>query len=123
MVRVKRGKIKHRKRRKIRKLSKGFWGGRKLYRTAKETLMRSLAYAYRDRKVKKREFRRLWIERINAEARNHGLTYSQFMHGLRISGIELDRKILAHLAVTQPQDFQRLVEIARESLENAGLKS
>ena len=119
MVRVKRGKIKRKKRRKIRRLAKGYWGGRKLYRPAKETIMRSLAYAYRDRKIRKRVFRRLWIQRINAAVRSHGLTYSRFMEGLKKAGVKIDRKMLAHLAVTQSEDFKQLVEISKENLKNA----
>ena len=116
-MRVKRGLIKNKKRRKLRKLTKGFRGGRKLYRTAKETVMRSLAYAYRDRKNRKREFRRLWIERINTAARKYGLTYSEFINGLKKSNIELDRKVLADMAVNYPQDFENLVEMAKKKVE------
>ncbi|NOZ64275.1 MAG: 50S ribosomal protein L20 [Caldiserica bacterium] len=113
-MRVKRGLIKSKKRRKLRKLTKGFWGGRKLHRTAKETVMRALAYAYRDRKVRKREFRKLWIERINAAVRAYGLTYSQFIGGLKKHNIDLDRKVLADMAVNYPVDFKNLVETVKK---------
>jgi large subunit ribosomal protein L20 len=107
----------HRRHKKYLDLAKGFRGGRsKLYRTAREAVERSLAYAYRDRKVRKREFRKLWILRINAAAREHGLSYSRFMDGLKKADISLDRKVLADLAVRSKEDFAALAELARNSL-------
>jgi len=103
-----------RRRKRILKQAKGFVGGRrKLYRTARETVEKSLQYAYRDRRTRKREFRRLWIVRINAAAREHGLSYSQFMHGLEQSGVQIDRRILAELAVHDREAFAGLVVTAR----------
>ena len=116
MPRVKRGNKKLLRRKKILKHAKGFWGARhKLYRTAKEAVERALAYSYRDRRQRKRDFRRLWIIRINAAARQNGLSYSQFMAGLKRAGSDLDRKILAELAVRHPETFAKLVQIAKES--------
>lgn len=112
-------KIKHsvatRKRKKrLLKKAKGYWGDRsKQYQQARRALMHALVYAYRDRRVKKREFRRLWITRLNAACRLEGITYSQFTHGLKKAKINLDRKILADLAVRDNQAFKKLVEIAR----------
>jgi large subunit ribosomal protein L20 len=112
-------KIKHsvatRKRKKrVLKKAKGYWGDRsKQYQQARRALMHALVYAYRDRRVKKREFRRLWITRLNAACRLEGITYSQFTHGLKKAKINLDRKILADLAVRDSQAFKKLVEIAR----------
>jgi large subunit ribosomal protein L20 len=104
----------HRRHKKYLDLAKGFRGGRsKLYRTAREAVERSLQYAYRDRKVRKREFRKLWILRINAAAREHGLSYSRFMDGLKKAEITLDRKVLADLAVRAKEDFARLAELAK----------
>ncbi len=101
-MRVKRGLASHRRHKKYLDAAKGFRGGRsKLYRTAREAVERSWMYAFRDRKVKKREFRKLWILRINAGARLHGLSYSKFMHGLTLAGISLNRKVLADLAVRE----------------------
>ena len=103
-----------RRRKRILKQAKGFVGGRRrLYRTARETVERSLQYAYRDRRTRKRDFRRLWIIRINAAARQNGMSYSTFMHGLQHAGIEIDRKILADLAVRDREAFAELVEAAR----------
>lgn len=113
-MRVKRGMAAHRRHKKYLDLAKGFRGGRsKLYRTAREAVERALAYSYRDRKTRKREFRKLWILRINAGARESGLSYSRFMNGLKKAGIQLDRKILADLAVRCKDDFARLVEMAK----------
>jgi large subunit ribosomal protein L20 len=96
------------------KLAKGYWGQRKnVFRRAKETVERALVYAYRDRRQKKRDFRRLWQIRINAAARLNGLNYSKFMGGLKKAGIELDRKVLANLAINEPEIFSKLVEIAK----------
>src|SRR5215210_4665051 len=112
MSRVKRGVTARRRHKKILALAKGYRGARsKLYKTANEAVMHALSYAYRDRRTRKRDFRRLWIQRINAAARQNGLSYSQFIHGIQSQGIELDRKTLAELAVYHPQDFARLAEM------------
>jgi large subunit ribosomal protein L20 len=112
-MRIKRGfKARHR-RQKVLKLAKGFRGGRsKLYRTAAGTLDRALRYAYRDRKVRKRDFRALWITRINAAARINDLSYSKFMHGLKLANVALDRKVLAELAVSDPTGFAQIAQLA-----------
>jgi large subunit ribosomal protein L20 len=105
------------KRRKILEEAKGYYGTKKSsYRRAKEQVQRSLKYAYRDRRVRKREFRKLWIVRINAGARANGLSYNEFMHGLKLAEIELDRKVLAELAVSDPTFFASLAEKARTAL-------
>src|SRR5271169_6046167 len=117
MPRVKRSTKARRRHKKILKLAKGYVGGRrKLYRQARETVERGLTYAYRDRKVRKREFRGLWIVRINAAARLNGLSYSQLMHGLKQASIGVDRKILADLAVRDPAGFQQFAEAAKAHL-------
>lgn len=117
MPRAKRGTKGLAKHRKIRKLAKGNVGGRrKLYRAARETIEKGLVYAYRDRRVKKREFRSLWILRINAAARLVGLSYSQLMHGLKKSGIAMDRKMLADLAMRDPSGFNAVAEVAKAQL-------
>lgn len=109
MPRVKRGTVRRAKRKKLLERAKGYYQTKsKLYRAAKEAVDRALVFAYVGRKRKKRDFRRLWIQRINAGAREHGLTYGQFMHGLKAAGITLDRKMLADLAATQPDAFARL---------------
>ena len=118
MARVKRGvnKIKHR--RKVMKLVKGFRASRRRnYRVANEALLHSLAYAYRDRRARKRDFRSLWIARINAAARREGLTYSRLMAGLKKSGVNVNRKALAELAVSDRAAFTRLLSLAKESLK------
>ena len=116
-MRVKRGMAAHRRHKKYIDLAKGFRGGRsKLYRTAREAVERSLVYSYRDRKVRKREFRKLWILRINAAAREHGLSYSRFMDGLKKADIALDRQVLADLAVRAKEDFAKLAELAKAKL-------
>ncbi len=117
MPRVK-GRVAHLKRKKkIMRAAKGARGGRsKLYKTAKENVERGLRYAYRDRRRKKRDFRRLWIVRINAGARLHELSYSRFMAGLKRAGVEVNRKLLADLAVRDPVAFGALVEVAKKSL-------
>ncbi len=118
MPRVRRGTKRAHKRRRILKLAKGFWGTRsKAYRIAKQAVDKALAYAYRDRRQRKRQFRRLWITRINAASRQHGLSYSRFIDGLKKSGSRLDRKVLADLAVHDPVAFGKLAEIAKASLE------
>ncbi len=114
MPRVKRGVTHRRKRARILKQAKGYYGGRsRLFKTAREAVERGWRYAYRDRKQRKRQFRALWITRINAAAREQGLSYSGFMSGLRKAGVELDRKILAELAVTDPKAFVDLVDLAK----------
>ncbi len=116
MPKAKSSVASRKRRKKILKLAKGYRGGRsKLYRTAKEAVARALQYAYRDRKVKKRDFRRLWIVRINAAARIHGLSYSQFMEGLKKAEINVNRKILADLAVKDASAFAQLAEIAKQN--------
>ena len=116
-MRVKRGMAAHRRHKKYLDLAKGFRGGRsKLYRTAREAVERSLVYSYRDRKVRKREFRKLWILRINAAARENGLSYSRFMDGMKKADIALDRKVLADLAVRAKEDFAKLAELAKSKL-------
>jgi len=117
MPRTKTNVQRTKRRKKILKQAKGFRGGRhRLYVPAKETLERALQYAYRDRRTKKRQFRRLWISRINAAARQHGLSYSKFMHGLKAAEIEIDRKLLAELAVNDPAGFAKLAETAKANL-------
>ena len=117
MTRVKRSLHAQKKRRKVLEQAKGYWGWKSShYRYAKEQVDRSLVYAYRDRKVKKRDFRRLWITRINAAARANGLSYNQFVHGLDRAGIELDRKILADLAVSDPAAFTAIADQAKAAL-------
>jgi large subunit ribosomal protein L20 len=111
MPRVKRGSKRRKRRAKILKLAKGYWGTRSTnYRTAKEAVEKSLLYAYRDRKTRKRDFRRLWIIRIKAAAELHGLSYSRFINGLKVLNVALDRKILAELAVNAPGTFGQLVQ-------------
>ena len=114
MPRVKRSVHARKKRRKVLEQAKGYRGTKhSSYRRAKEQVQRSLKYAYRDRRMRKREFRKLWIVRINAGARENGLSYNQFMHGLKLAEIELDRKVLADMAVTDPASFASLVEQAK----------
>ena len=121
MPRVRRGPTRAQKRRKILKLAKGYYGARsKAHRVAKEAVERAGAFAYRDRRQKKRQFRRLWVARVNAAARANGLTYSRLIDGLKKAGSDLDRKMLADLAVRDPRAFARVVEVAREALEKAG---
>jgi large subunit ribosomal protein L20 len=116
-MRVKRGVTAHRRHKKYLDLAKGYRGGRsKLYRTAREAVERALVYSYRDRKARKREFRKLWILRINAGARESGLSYSRFMDGLKKANIALDRKVLADLAVRCKDDFAKLVAMAKAGL-------
>ncbi len=116
-MRVKRGTTTHRRHKKYLAMAKGFRAGRhKLYRTAREAVERSLTYAYRDRKVKKREFRKLWIMRINAGVRQYGLSYSRFINALSKAGIELNRKLLADLAVKDKEAFAQIVEKAKTYL-------
>ncbi len=117
MPRVKGGYTTRQRRKKVLKLAKGYYGSKRtLYKTANEQVMRSLRYSYRDRKQKKREFRKLWITRINAAARNEGMSYSRLMNGLSRAGVEVNRKMLADLAVNDPQGFAKFVEIAKNEL-------
>ncbi len=116
MPRVKGGNVARKRRKKILKLAKGYFGSKhRLYKTAHEQVMHSLSYAYRDRKQRKRNFRKLWITRINAAARLNGMSYSKFMNGLKVAGIEVDRKVLAELAVSNPDAFSSLVETAKDA--------
>ncbi|MBR4360522.1 MAG: 50S ribosomal protein L20 [Clostridia bacterium] len=116
MARIKRAVNAHKKRRKVLKLAKGYWGSKsKQYRTASEQVRRSLRYAYEGRKMRKRDFRRLWIIRINAAARLNGMSYSTFVNGLKKKGIEVNRKMLADLAVNDAAAFAQLVEMAKEA--------
>lgn len=116
MSRVKRGNKRRIKRKKYLSITKGFYGFKKnLYRYAREAADRALLFSYRDRRRKKRDFRKLWITRINAAARLHDMSYSVFMNGLKQSGIELDRKSLAHIAVTDPDGFGALVQKAKQA--------
>jgi large subunit ribosomal protein L20 len=117
MARVKRGVTTHARHKKVIRQAKGYQGrGRNAYRVAIERVEKALQYAYRDRRVRKRTFRALWIQRINAGAREHGLTYSQLMNGLRKAGVELDRKVLSDLAVREPAAFKSLVDQAQTAL-------
>ncbi len=116
-MRVKRGFKAKRRRKKILKLAKGHRGGRsKLFRTAADAVDKALMYAYRDRKARKRDFRRLWIIRINAAVRMNNLSYSKFIHGLKLAGINLDRKVLAELAISDPPGFAQIANLASEQL-------
>jgi large subunit ribosomal protein L20 len=116
MPRVKGGPKTRHRRKKVLKMAKGYVGGRRrLYRTAVDAVHRALAYAYRDRRARKRDFRRLWITRINAAARLHGLSYSRLMDALKKAHLELDRKILADLAVSDPNAFSKIAEMAKAS--------
>ena len=118
MPRVKRAAHAHKKRRKVLEQARGYWGLKhSSYRRAKEQVEKSLVYAYRDRKTRKRSFRRLWIIRINAGARAHGLSYNQFLAGCRKANIELDRKVLADLAVSDPAAFGKIAEEAKAALQ------
>jgi large subunit ribosomal protein L20 len=116
MSRVKRSVHARKKRREVLSQTKGFRGeANSSYKRAKEALMKADAYAYRDRRNRKRDFRRLWITRINAAARAEGMSYGTFIHGLALAGVELDRKVLADIAVRDPETFRRFVERAREA--------
>ena len=118
MARVKRGVTTHARHKKVLELAKGYRGrGSTAYRVAIEKVEKALAYAYRDRRNRKRDFRGLWIQRINAGAREHGLTYSQLMHGLRLAGLGLDRKVLSDLAIREPEAFAAVVATARAALQ------
>ena len=117
MPRVKSNVARLKRKNKIMKLAKGYWGGRsKLWKAAKEAVERAQKYAYRDRRRKKGDFRRLWITRINAAARLHEMSYSRFMSGLKRAGVEINRKILADLAVRDAEAFRQLAEVAKKAL-------
>lgn len=117
MPRVKRGFKARRRRNKVLKLAKGFRGARsKLFRSATEAVDRALNYAFRDRKVKKRDFRALWITRINAASRDNGLSYSKLIHGLKKASVEIDRKVLADLAVSDPKGFSEIATVAKTQI-------
>ncbi len=117
-MRVKTGVVRTRRHKRLLKQARGFYSGRrKHFRKAKEQLERSLVYAYRDRRQKKRDFRRLWIVRINAAARLNGMNYSTFMHGLKLANIELDRKILADMAMNAPESFAKVADASKAALK------
>jgi len=114
MAKIKHSVATRRRKKRVLKKAKGFWGDRsKQFQQARRALMHALVYAYRDRRLKKRDFRKLWITRINAACRAHGITYSQFIHGLKKSKVALDRKVMAELAVQDAKAFEKLVKIAR----------
>jgi large subunit ribosomal protein L20 len=120
VARVKRGVTTHARHKKILNLAKGYRGrGSTAYRIAIEKVEKALRYAYRDRRNRKRDFRALWIQRINAGAREHGLTYSQFMHGIKLAGLDLDRKVLSDLAIREPEAFQAIAGSAHTALDSA----
>jgi len=117
MARVKRGVTSKAKHKKVLKAVKGQWGRRKnTIRVAKQAMEKAMQYAYRDRKAKKREFRSLWIQRINAAVRVHGLTYSQFIHGMSKTDLDLDRKMLSEIAISDPDTFKNIVDTAKSQL-------
>ena len=121
MARVKRGVTTHARHKKVLELAKGYRGrGSTAYRIALEKVEKALQYAYRDRRNRKRDFRALWIQRINAGVREHGLTYSQFMHGLKLAGLDLDRKVLSDIAIREPEAFAAIVSTARSALGRTG---
>ncbi|WP_059171361.1 50S ribosomal protein L20 [Bacillus sp. FJAT-27445] len=118
MPRVKGGTVTRKRRKKVLKLAKGYYGSKHtLYKVANQQVMKSLMYAYRDRRQKKRDFRKLWITRINAAARMNGLSYSRLMHGLKLAGIEVNRKMLAELAVSDAQAFAELANVAKQQYD------
>lgn len=120
MARVKGGARAHARHKKVIKQAKGYYGRRKnCFRTAVQAVEKAGQYAYRDRRAKKRDFRKLWIQRINAAARLHDLTYSTFMNGLKLSGIELDRKVLSDIAIREPEQFAAIAQTAATALEKA----
>ena len=124
MARVKRGVTAHARHKKVLGLAKGYRGrGSKVYRIALEKVEKALRYAYRDRRNKKRDFRGLWIQRINAGTREHGMTYSQFMHGVKLAGLELDRKVLSDLAIREPDAFAAVVAQAKGAIGEAQPKA
>ena len=116
MARVKGGIMSHKRRKKVLKLAKGYYGARhRLFRTAKQAVMKSGRYAFIGRKQKKREFRKLWITRISAACKMNGMNYSTFMHGLKVAGIEINRKMLSEMAISNPAAFTQLIEIAKKA--------
>ncbi len=118
MARVKRAVNAHKKRRKALKLAKGYFGAKsKQYRAASEQVRRSLRYAYIGRKLRKRDFRKLWIARINAGVRAYDMSYSRFINGLKVAGVEIHRKVLSDLAITDPAAFKQLVDVAKEAVK------
>ena len=118
MARVKRGVTTHARHKKVLELAKGYRGrGGTAYRVAIEKVEKALRYAYRDRRNRKRDFRALWIQRINAGVREHGLTYSQFMHGVKLTGLDLDRKVLSDVAIREPEAFAAIVATANAALD------
>jgi large subunit ribosomal protein L20 len=118
MARVKGGTVTRRRRKRVLKLAKGFYGSKHtLYKVANQQVMKSLMYAYRDRRKRKSEFRKLWITRINAAARQNGLSYSRLMHGLKLAGIEVNRKMLSELAISDAKSFTELANTAKAQLE------
>ena len=118
MARIKRAVNAHKKRRKVFKLAKGYFGAKsKQYRTAKAAVMRSQKYAYIGRRLKKRDFRRLWIARINAAARMNGLSYSRLINGLKVAGVDINRKVLSELAISDPAAFTALAEKAKQAVK------
>ena len=117
MARVKRAMNSRKKHKKVLKLAKGYYGGKsKLFKTANESVIRALRNAYVGRKLKKRDFRKLWIARINAAARMHDLSYSKFMNGMKLAGVEINRKMLSEIAINDPKAFAELVEVAKKHL-------
>ncbi|MFC2948614.1 50S ribosomal protein L20 [Virgibacillus sediminis] len=118
MPRVKGGTVTRRRRKRVLKLAKGYYGSKRtLFKTAKQQVMKSGQYAYRDRRQKKRDFRKLWITRINAAARNHDISYSKLMHGLKLAGIDINRKMLSDLAINDEQAFSQLADKAKTALK------
>ena len=118
MARVKRAVNAHKKRRKAQKLAKGYFGAKsKQYRAASEQVRRSLRYAYIGRKLRKRDFRKLWIARINAGVRAYDMSYSRFINGLKVAGVEINRKVLSDLAISDPAAFKQLVDVAKEAVK------
>ena len=117
MPRIKRGTVTHKRHKKVLSRAKGYWGARsRLFKTANEAVAHALQYAYRDRRTRKRDFRRLWIARINAAVRQNGMTYSRFIEGLSKAGVEIDRKALAEMAISDQESFVALVQKASEQL-------
>jgi large subunit ribosomal protein L20 len=116
VARVKGGTVTRARRKKVLKLARGYFGSKHaLFRTAKQQVMKSLMYAYRDRRQRKRDFRKLWITRINAAARMNGISYNKFIHGLKVAGVDINRKVLAELAVTDQKAFAELVNVAKNA--------
>ncbi len=124
MARATNNPASRKRRKKVLKAARGAYSGRhRLFQNAKETVMRGMAYAYRDRKQNKRNFRSLWIQRINAACRMNGISYSRLINGLNIAGVEIDRKMLSEIAIHDPEGFQAIVERARQALESSADKS